>query len=285
MFANTIGIEFVRRCSAATPGVMPLTMTSGASVTSSAAAALIRSASTPRPAEIEPDAAALVPPELLKSLTERGEAGLEFLIVLGADGHDSRHGAHAHAVARAPRAVDRRRAAESRDELAPLHSVELHFGHPSTSLLQDIEHKRASPWAARSGGVLARGAACAYCRCAPAPAAAPSGRKYTSTFMPTASASRLGEIDQDLHHVDIGHAALSARADPSRLDQRSDERHLAAELAPPEGGGAHDDRLPDLDFPEVAFVQFGPARATPTHRPATRAAASPTETPTPRSWH
>ena len=74
-----------------------------------------------RPANVDPDVAALRPPELLESLPERRDAGLCFRVALGKR-HQHADPPHPLGLLRArgerPR---RRRAAEQRDELAPPH--------------------------------------------------------------------------------------------------------------------------------------------------------------------
>ena len=73
------------------------------------------------PARVDPDVAAVRPPELLESLPECGDVGLSFRVTLGI--------AHQHADPPHPVGLLRtrrerpsgRRAAQQRDELAPLH--------------------------------------------------------------------------------------------------------------------------------------------------------------------
>ncbi len=70
------------------------------------------------------------------------------------------------------------------------------------------------------------------------------------------SVIRLRQVDQNFDHIDVGHVALSPRVDAPLLDERRDERDLAREFASAKRGGTHQHRLPDLDFPEIALVQF-----------------------------
>ena len=67
----------------------------------------------------------------------------------------------------------------------------------------------------------------------------------------------LRELHHDLHRIDIGAVVRSARAQPRRLDQRRDRHHRAGEFLVGKRRGAHRRRLPNLDFRDVALIQFG----------------------------
>ena len=74
-----------------------------------------------RPASVDPDVAVLHPPKLLESLPERRDIGLSFPVALGKR-HQHADPPHLVALLRTRRKrPHRRRAAEKRDELAPLH--------------------------------------------------------------------------------------------------------------------------------------------------------------------
>ena len=89
------------------------------------------------------------------------------------------------------------------------------------------------------------------------PAAGFSWPKYTSTFIPVGERAGLRELDHDLHRIDVGAAVRPARAEPGRLDQRRDRSHRAGELLAGKRRGADRGRLPDLDFRDIALIQFG----------------------------
>src|SRR5215469_14297885 len=80
----------------------------------------------------------------------------------------------------------------------------------------------------------------------------PVGLEVDIHFHPDRERIRLRQVDQNFDHIDVGHVALSPRADAPLLDQRRDESDLAREFASAKRGGAHQHRLPDLDFPEIA---------------------------------
>src|SRR5262245_30758418 len=75
-------------------------------------------------------------------------------------------------------------------------------------------------------------------------------------FHPDRERIRLRQVDQNFDHIDVGHVALSPRVDAPLLDERRDESDLAREFAAAKRGGTHQDRLPDLDLPEIALIQF-----------------------------
>ncbi len=77
-----------------------------------------------RKAIVDADIAALRPSEPFEPLPECREACLHFRIVLGI-GHQHADAPHPLGLLRARRERPRRRAAEQRDELAPLHSITL----------------------------------------------------------------------------------------------------------------------------------------------------------------
>src|SRR5262245_59363553 len=75
------------------------------------------------PAGIDPQVAALAPSQLAERLCERGEPGLPLGIVRG-DIREHADAPHSVALLRTRRERPRRRrAAEQRDELAPIHSI------------------------------------------------------------------------------------------------------------------------------------------------------------------
>jgi hypothetical protein len=71
-----------------------------------------------RPSSVDPQVAILGPPKFLESLPECGDEGLSFPVALGI-AHE--HANAPHALLRPRRERPRSRAAEQRDELAPLH--------------------------------------------------------------------------------------------------------------------------------------------------------------------
>ena len=71
-----------------------------------------------RPASVDPDVAALRPPQLLESHPECGHEGLYFRVALGKP-HQHANTLHPVGLLRARRQRPRRRAAEQRDELPP----------------------------------------------------------------------------------------------------------------------------------------------------------------------
>ena len=118
--ANTIGTVRVACSNGPTVELPAARMTSGASATNSAAC-LRMSAALPRPSGIDPHVAPIGPAQLLQPLQERRDAGLIFRIVRGC-GHKHADAPHPLGLLRARRERPRRRrAAEKRDELAPLH--------------------------------------------------------------------------------------------------------------------------------------------------------------------
>ena len=121
--ANTIGTVRVACSNGPTAEPPTARMTSGASATNSAAYLRVRSASPAPQRVVDPHVAAVGPAQLLQPLQERRDAGLRFRIVRGAV-HEHADAPHALALLRARRERPRgRRAAEQRDELAPLHSI------------------------------------------------------------------------------------------------------------------------------------------------------------------
>src|SRR5262247_4713104 len=74
-------------------------------------------------------------------------------------------------------------------------------------------------------------------------------------FHPDRERIRLRQVDQNFDHVDVGHVALSPRVDAPWLDERRNESDLAREFASAKRVGTHQDRLPDLDLPEIALIQ------------------------------
>ena len=96
-------------------------MTSGASATNSAAYLRMSVGIAGGPASVDPHVAAVGPAQLLQPLQECREAGLRFRIVRGR-AHEHADAPHPLGLLRARRERPRgRRAAEKRDELAPLH--------------------------------------------------------------------------------------------------------------------------------------------------------------------
>src|SRR5499433_3910388 len=75
-------------------------------------------------------------------------------------------------------------------------------------------------------------------------------------FHPDHERIRLRQVDQNFDHIDVGHVALSPRVDAPLLDERRDESDLAREFAAAKRCGTHQDRLTDLDLPEIALFQF-----------------------------
>src|SRR2546430_17426265 len=75
-------------------------------------------------------------------------------------------------------------------------------------------------------------------------------------FHPDRERIRLRQVDQNLDHIDVGYVALSPRVDAPLFDERRDESDLAREFASAKRGGTHQDRLPDLNLPEIALIQF-----------------------------
>jgi len=65
----------------------------------------------------------------------------------------------------------------------------------------------------------------------------------------------LGQIDQDLDHVDIGLIALPARA-AGGLDKGGNEGDLASEFASSKRIGTDRYRLSNLDLSEVALIEL-----------------------------
>ena len=115
----------VRVCcsSAAVVGVVAERIRSGCSATSSFANRCIASVSPARPASVDPDVAALCPPELLEPLPECGDEGLSFPVALGI-AHQHADPPHALGLLRARRERPRScRAPEERDEVAASHSI------------------------------------------------------------------------------------------------------------------------------------------------------------------
>src|SRR4029077_20491317 len=74
------------------------------------------------PARVHPDFVALRPPELLQSLPESRAVGLRFRVALRI-AHQRPNPPHPVSLLRARRERPRRRAAETRDEIAPPHSI------------------------------------------------------------------------------------------------------------------------------------------------------------------
>src|ERR1700738_1522827 len=68
--------------------------------------------------------------------------------------------------------------------------------------------------------------------------------------------TRVGHVDQDLHHIDIGLIALAAGTSPGRLHDRGYKRHGARKLAPSKSLRAYRDPLTYLDFPEISLVEL-----------------------------
>src|SRR6516164_8331614 len=75
-------------------------------------------------------------------------------------------------------------------------------------------------------------------------------------FHPDRERIRLRQVDQHFDHIDVGHVALSPRVDAPWLDERRNESDLAREFASAKRVGTHQDRLPDLDLPEIALIQL-----------------------------
>ena len=133
--AKMMGMVRVCCSSAAVVGVLCERMRSGCSATSSFANRCLDSASRRRPASVDPDVAALRPPELLESLPERRDVGLCFRVALGI-AHQHADPPHPLALLRPRRKRPRDgRAAEKCDELAPLHVAPRLDSEPSTSRL------------------------------------------------------------------------------------------------------------------------------------------------------
>ena len=98
-------------------------MTSGASATNSAACLRISSALAPAQRVSIRTLRPMVQPNCCQPLQERPDAGLTFRIVRGC-GQEHADAPHALGLLRARRERPRRRrAAEQRDELAPVHSI------------------------------------------------------------------------------------------------------------------------------------------------------------------
>src|SRR6266540_6331705 len=74
-------------------------------------------------------------------------------------------------------------------------------------------------------------------------------------FHPDRERIRLRQVDQNFDHIDVGYVA-SPRVDAPLLDERRDESDLAREFASAKRGGTHQDRLHDLNLPEIALIQF-----------------------------
>ena len=119
--ANTIGMVRVACCNAVADGVVVARITSGASATNSAASLRCRRHHRPAPADVDPYVATVGPAQLLQPLQKRCEADLALRIVRGRI-HEHADAPHPLALLRARRERPcGRRAAEQRDELAPLH--------------------------------------------------------------------------------------------------------------------------------------------------------------------
>jgi hypothetical protein len=109
-------------------------MTSGASATSSIASRKAIGL-TRGPSHVDVDIAADCPARLLQTLQKRGDAALALRIIRGQvhEHADAPHPPRLLLRARRQRPRDRR-AAEKRDEVAPLHVLPFRGSHPTTSL-------------------------------------------------------------------------------------------------------------------------------------------------------
>jgi hypothetical protein len=74
------------------------------------------------PANVDPNVAAFHPPELLEFVSECGDEGPSLPVALG-KAHQHADPPHPVALLRARCERPRRRAADERDELAPVHSI------------------------------------------------------------------------------------------------------------------------------------------------------------------